>query len=217
MTEEQLELSPAEKQLLRGFFHRQALPYAALTIAVAALVGVSTQGLLAIDSGPDPEAAPPPPAIDLAAFETTQAAAEGLLVELRQAAQRDQDGLAAAKHRMGALEKRLAGAQEQLQALEAQAREAAASIAATPAPAAPPAAPATRAAPADSNDVLEWFYKLEIRQEQVEARSAKLGSETTASVKAILDRLYNLEARTTTIEQVSSSAAPAAPDPSTAP
>jgi len=210
MTEEQLELSPAEKQLLRGFFHRQALPYAALTIAVAALVGVSTQGLLAIDSGPDPEAAPPPPAIDLAAFETTQAAAEGLLVELRQAAQRDQDGLAAAKHRMGALEKRLAGAQEQLQALEAQAREAAA-------PAAPSAAPATRAAPADSNDVLEWFYKLEIRQEQVEARSAKLGSETTASVKAILDRLYNLEARTTTIEQVSSSAAPAAPDPSTAP
>ena len=213
MTEEQLELSPAERQLLRGFFHRQALPYAALTIAVAALVGVSTQGLLAIDSGPDPEAAPPPPAIDLAAFETTQAAAEGLLVELRQAAQRDQDGLAAAKHRMGTLEKRLAGAQEQLQALEAQAREASASIAATPAP----AAPATRAAPADSNDVLEWFYKLEIRQEQVEARSAKLGSETTASVKAILDRLYNLEARTTTIEQVSSSAVPAAPDPSTAP
>jgi hypothetical protein len=122
MTEE-IQLSEAEKRLLRRVFHRHALPY----IAVLGLIA-----LFSLSSGSDdgaesevvdaPVAATPP--VDVEALRETQSRAEALLAELAQTREQAGVDLEAASRKIAVLEDRLKKTTSRLKKVEKLAREA---------------------------------------------------------------------------------------------
>ena len=212
MSQEEIQLTPAERRLLRKLFHRHAAPY----LVIMGLVTV-----IAVATGDSDEFAPEEPAavaaappVDVEALRRIQDEAQALLAGLTEASEKRQGEADAAMQQIAALEKRFGATSRRLGEVEAATGRAQAAaekaLAATP-----PAAAAPAASEGDAAAILERLYNVEVRQDQVEASGGRRSAERTASIRALLDRLGALEARTSRVEEYApgSGALPAAPAP----
>ena len=123
MTEE-IQLSDAEKRMLRRVFHRHARPYiAALAlVALIALAGGSDEGEESDDGETVPVATVPH--VDVDALQQTQKRAEELLTEVVAAREKRVAELGEANQQIAALEKRLGTTARKLEKVESVARAA---------------------------------------------------------------------------------------------
>ena len=166
MSEAPIQLSDAEKRLLRGVFHRHALPYMAAMGLVLAIVAVP--GTVEVTPEPDPRISEQLGALEqmhkeLAALQDDVAAARSSgSADSDRASQR----FASFDKRVVGFDKRVARIAGEVEALEVRLEKAESERAAAP------ALPAGEAASWDVGAILERLYDLEMRQERVEARSA---------------------------------------------
>ncbi len=176
MTEE-IQLSDAEKRMLRRVFHRHALPYIA-ALGLVALIALSGGSEEAAESGTDgmPGVALAPP-VDVEALLETQNRADQLLSELATASEKRVAelqgrivalekrvaGLDTANRQIAALEKRLGTTTRRLEKMEASSREALEVTARTSKP-----APSKDANPYSIQDKLR---RLSAKEEQLQAET----------------------------------------------
>jgi len=123
MTEE-IQLSDAEKRLLRRVFHRHALPYIA-ALGIIALIAISGRSEEAPKSETEEQVAEAPaPSVDVEALLATQGRAEEWIAELQASTEKHKAELGAAQRKIAELEKRLGSTARKLAKVESVARKA---------------------------------------------------------------------------------------------
>jgi len=194
-----IQLSAAEKRLLRKVFHRHALPYLA---AMAVVTAVAVFGGEPKEAEVSAEAAVPPP--ELAALVQARIDADALVAELTATAAQQN----AAASELESLEKGIDTASRQLRDLESKARKAQKKLDEVA------SAPPPEAAQWDVSAILERLYNVEVRQDKVEADGGKLSANSGRGTRDILERLAHLEQATgAVVNAAARSATPAAPAP----
>lgn len=184
MSEPEIQLSEAEKRLLRRSFHRYALPYlGALGLALA--VAMALPGTVEVEPGSDPATT--------AAMEANRTALDELRIELASLRGKvsgvESEGSSGAQDlakSFAAVDKRIkrvAGKVEALESRADQAESAGTSAAALP----------DDAASWDVSAILERLYDLEVRQEKVEQGGSS--DPQSDGWKEIIARLERLETR----------------------
>ena len=203
MEKPDIQLSAAEKRLLRKVFHRHALPYLA---AMAVVTAVAVFGGEPKEAEVSAEAAVPPP--ELAALVQARIDADALVAELTATAAQQNAAAESAASELESLEKGIDTASRRLRDLESKARKAQKKLDEV-ASAPPPAA-----AQWDVSAILERLYNVEVRQDKVEADGGKLSANSGRGTRDILERLAHLERATgAVVNAASRSAPPAAPAP----
>ena len=203
MEKPDIQLSAAEKRLLRKVFHRHALPYLA---AMAVVTAVAVFGGEPKEAEVSAEAAVPPP--ELAALVQARIDADALVAELTATAAQQNAAAESAASELESLEKGIDTASRRLRDLESKARKAQKKLDEVA------SAPPPEAAQWDVSAILERLYNVEVRQDKVEADGGKLSANSGRGTRDILERLAHLARATgAVVPAASRSAPPAAPAP----
>ena len=184
MSAQELELSPAERRVLRKTFYRHAFPWlaVALGVCVFSLSGDEPEPPAPVEI---PVPAEPRPLAEEPAFQELKAEIQTALGELQALGTQGKDEMNAAARQLASLEKRMKTAARRVQKLEEGLKTATTAA---------PSGAAGDASAWDVNAVMERLYTLEARQQKLEdlASSAPASGDLAgrlAEVEAQLGRL----------------------------
>jgi phage shock protein A len=196
MSQPDIQLSPAERRLLRKTFRRHAAPYLVVGCAVAFWALSWGRVETEVDpKGPDADAEiviVSNPAFQRLASQVEESqAALRALAKAPSAAAGPDPALAELTQRLAALEQRASQAERRVRELEQR-----------------PAAVQGQAPPSSSeiSGVLDRLQRIERRQDQQERAATAVDSDATATQRSMLERLHNLESRIGSVEGAASPA-----------
>jgi hypothetical protein len=189
MSQPDLQLSPAERRLLRKAVRRHAAPY--LVVACALAFWALSWGRIETEaeaSGPVADAETV--IVSNPAFQRLAVQVEESQAALRELAKRPSaagpdPAAAELTQRIAALEQRATQAERRVRELEQR-----------------PAANTPQSGPTSSEiaGVLDRLQRIERRQDQQERQATAVDADSGATQRSMLDRLHNLESRISAVE-----------------
>lgn len=189
MSHPEIQLSAAERRLLRKTFRRHAAPY--LVVAAGIVLWALSWGRIETEAEPPPEGSETETVVVAdPAFQRLVSEVERSQAELRQLAKRSESPQPKAPdsevpQKLAAIEERATHAERRLREFEAKLGAAKAQGGATP---------------TEIAGIQDRLQRIERRQDQVERASTAADADGATTQRSLLDRLQNLESRLTIVE-----------------